>query len=97
MSGGPCPGRRGSLCGERYSVIRLQNPVILTWIPGLPKFESHGDRHERTLITVTRSQMTASSPCGAFSQPELAGERVITRDDPGGLPVSHVPVFATDP
>jgi hypothetical protein len=41
-------------------------PVILTWIPGLPKFEHHDDRHEPTLIAAARSQMTASSPRGTF-------------------------------
>ncbi len=57
-------------------------PVILTWIPGLPKFEHHDARHEPTLIAAVRSQMTASSRCGTFSQAELAGElvtRCITR------------------
>jgi hypothetical protein len=54
-------------------------PVTPTWIPGLPKFEHHDDRHEPTLIAAARSQMTASSPRGTFSQAELAGERVITR------------------
>jgi hypothetical protein len=36
-------------------------------------------RHEPTLIAAARSQMTASSPRGTFSQAELAGDRVITR------------------
>jgi hypothetical protein len=38
---------------------------------GLPKFEHHDDRHEPTSIAAARSQMTASSPRGAFSQAEL--------------------------
>jgi hypothetical protein len=54
-------------------------PVILTWIPGLPKFEHHDDRHEPTLIAAARSQMTASSPRGTFSQAELAAELVSRR------------------
>jgi hypothetical protein len=36
-------------------------------------------RHEPTLIAVARSQMTASSPRGYFSQAELTAERVKTR------------------
>jgi hypothetical protein len=44
-----------------------------------PKFEHHNARHEPTLIAAARSQMTASSPRGAFSQAELVGDRVITR------------------
>ena len=54
-------------------------PVILTWIPGLPKFEHHDDRHEPSPIATARSQMTASSPCGTFSPAELTEVRVITR------------------
>ena len=54
-------------------------PVILTWIPDLPKFEHHDDHHEPTLIAAARSQMTASSPRGTFSQAELSAFRVITR------------------
>jgi hypothetical protein len=70
---------------DRISVRRAaqchpaSEPVILAWIPGLPKFEHHDDRHEPTLIAAARSQMTASSPRGTFSQAELAGDRVITR------------------
>jgi len=45
----------------------------------LPKFEHHDARHEPTLIEPARSQMTASSPRGTFSQAELTAERVITR------------------
>ena len=46
-------------------------------------------RHEPTFIATARSQMTASSPRGTFSQTELTGERVMTRcitrtNDPGG-------------
>ena len=37
------------------------------------------NRHEPTVIAAARSQMTASSPRGTFSQAELAGDRVITR------------------
>ena len=65
---------------ERISVRRravqrhpASEPVTLTWIPGLPEFEHHDDRHEPTLIAGTRSQMTASSPRGTFSRAELAG------------------------
>ena len=54
-------------------------PVILTWIPDLPKYEHHDDRHEPTLIAAARSQMTASSPRGTFSQAELSAFLVITR------------------
>ncbi len=79
VSGGYCPGRTGSLCGERYSVIRLQNPSSSPWIPGLPKFEHHDDRHEPTLIAAARSQMTANSPRRTFSRAELAGELVTRR------------------
>ncbi len=42
-------------------------------------FEHHDALHEPTLITAARSQMTASSPRGTFSQAELAGELVIRR------------------
>jgi hypothetical protein len=52
---------------------------MLTWIPGLPKFEHHDARHEPTLIAAARSQMTASSPRGTFSQAELTGELVTRR------------------
>ena len=45
----------------------------------LPKFEHHDARHESTLIAAARSQMTASSPRGTFSQAELAGELVTHR------------------
>src|SRR5215467_9857275 len=45
----------------------------------LPKFEHHDARHKPTLIEPARSQMTASSPRGTFSQAELTAERVITR------------------
>jgi len=34
---------------------------------------------EPALIAAARSQMTASSPRGTFSQPELTADRVITR------------------
>ena len=36
-------------------------------------------RQEPTLIAAARSQMTASSPRGTFSQAELTGDRVIQR------------------
>jgi hypothetical protein len=52
---------------------------MLTWIPGLPKFEHHDARHEPTLIAAARSQMTASSPRGTFSQAELTAELVTRR------------------
>jgi hypothetical protein len=52
---------------------------VMGKIPVLPKFEHHDDRHEPALIAAARSQMTASSPRGTFSQAELAGDRVITR------------------
>src|SRR5215813_15289226 len=42
----------------------------------LPKFEHYDARHEPTLIEPARSQMTASSPRGTFSQAELTAERV---------------------
>jgi len=45
----------------------------------LPKFEHHDARHKPTLIEPARSQMTASSPRGTFSQAELTAERVTTR------------------
>jgi hypothetical protein len=44
-------------------------------------------RHEPTLIATARSQITASSPRGTFSQAELTAElvipRCITRPDAG--------------
>jgi hypothetical protein len=48
----------------------------------LPKFEHYDARHEPTLIAAARSQMTASSLRGTFSQAELTAElvtRCITR------------------
>jgi hypothetical protein len=45
----------------------------------LPKFEDHAALHEPTLIAAARSQMTASSPLGTFSQAELTGELVTRR------------------
>ena len=47
------------------------------------------NRHEPTVIAAARSQMTASSPRGTFSQAELAGE-------PGDNPLYH-PVPAAPP
>jgi hypothetical protein len=44
-----------------------------------PKLEHHNARHEPTLIAAARSQMTASSPRGTFSQAELVGELVTHR------------------
>jgi hypothetical protein len=41
-----------------------------------PKFEDHAALHEPKLIAAARSQMTASSPRGTFSQAELAGKLV---------------------
>ena len=62
----------------------------------LPKFEHHDARHKPTLIEPARSQMTASSPRGTFSQAELTAEWVITRritrnaESSAGLKVPHV-------
>ena len=44
-------------------------------------------RHEPTLIATARSQMTASSPRGTFSQAELTAELVIPAVSPGQMPV----------
>jgi hypothetical protein len=54
-------------------------PVILTWICGRSPSSSTVCLHQPTLIAAARSQTTASSPRGTFSQAELTGERVITR------------------
>lgn len=67
------------MSGERHSVIRLQGPSSSLGPMPLPKFEHHDARHKPTLIEPARSQMTASSPRGTFSQAELTAERVITR------------------
>jgi hypothetical protein len=75
MTGGPCSGGQ-DLCAASGTASEL---VILTRIPGLPKFEHHDDRHEPTLFAAARSQMTASSPRGTFSQAELAGGLVTRR------------------
>jgi hypothetical protein len=53
--------------------------VILNRIASMSKSEHHSDRHELTFVAAARSQMSASSPRGTFSQAEFAGERVITR------------------
>ena len=50
MSGGSVPAGQDLCVAKWYSVIRLQNPVILTSISGLPKYQDHDDRHEPTLI-----------------------------------------------
>ncbi len=72
---GQGPSRRAT---QRHPA---SEPVILTWIPGrCPKFESVcPPATELTLIATAKSQMTASSPRGTFSQAELTAERVITR------------------
>ena len=58
-------------------------PVILTWITRpLPQVRAPCARHEPTLIAAARSQMTASSPRGTFSQVELTAE-------PGDNPLYH--------
>ena len=43
------------------------------------QFERHEARHEPTLIAAARSQMTASSLRGTFSQAELTAELVTPR------------------
>src|SRR5262249_25875967 len=68
----PRPGRISARRAEQRNPASA--PVMLTWIPRLPRFEHHDDRHEPTLSAPARSQMTASSPRGTFSQAELAGE-----------------------
>jgi hypothetical protein len=59
------------------SAVRARHPHLDP--TPLPKFEHHDARHEPTLIAAARSQMTASSPRGTFSQAELTADRVITR------------------
>ena len=57
----------------------------------LPKFEHHDALRGPTLIAAARSQMTASSPRGTFSQAELAGELVLAQHQvaAGGLKHRH--------
>ena len=74
--------RNGSAWAGKSGVRRrttqrhpASEPVTLTRIPGrCPKFEHHDALHEPTLIAAARSQMTASSPRGTFSQAELTAE-----------------------
>ena len=88
--------RNGSAWAGKSGVRRrttqrhpASEPVILTRIPGrCPKFEHHDALHEPTLIAAARSQMTASSPRGTFSQAELTAEVPLTDvspapDEPG--------------
>src|SRR5262249_12978347 len=65
--------------GGRQSVIRLQSPSSSPGSRPLPRFEHHDARHEPTLIAAARSQMTASSPRGTFSQAELTAVKLVTR------------------
>jgi hypothetical protein len=72
-------GKSGAVAASdtASSGFRARHPHL---DPGpLPRFEHHDALHEPTLIAAARSQMTASSPRGTFSQAELAGDRVITR------------------
>jgi hypothetical protein len=50
-----------------------------TWIPGRCPSSTTVYRHQPTLIAAARSQTTASSSRGTFSQAELTADRVITR------------------
>ena len=79
LAGGFCPGRTGAAAANNTasSVFRAHHPHLDPRPP--PKFEDHSALHEPTLIAAARSQMTASSPRGTFSQAELTAERVITR------------------
>ena len=49
---------------------------------------------EPALIAAARSQMTASSPRGTFSQAELAADRVITRCITRSMPVPGATIRA---
>jgi hypothetical protein len=71
--------RTEAVAGERHSVIRLQNPSSSSGSPAAAQVRAPSARHQPTLIAAARSQTTASSPRGTFSQAELTDERVITR------------------
>jgi hypothetical protein len=69
-------------------------PVILTWIPAAAQVRAPSARHQPTSIAAARSQTTASSPRGTFSQAELTDERVITRRITRPVPVTAATIRA---
>jgi hypothetical protein len=79
VSSGSCRGRTGAAGRERHSVIRLQSPSSSPGSPAAAQVRALCACHEPTLIAAARSQVTASSPRGTFSQAELTGDWVITR------------------
>ena len=86
LAGGSCPGRTGAAAADNTasSVFRARHPHLDP--KPLPKFEHHDARREPTLIATARSQMTASSPRGTFSQAELTAE-LVTRCITLSMPV----------